>query len=435
MKTPLRFTITFGLLLLAGCSSTVQPAPPLPSMGSSLAASTALPGAESAREPKDFPYGIEVRTYRGEDNDFLYDILLLPDGGTLLAGQGHNTGFASRITPGKAHLIRTDPEGEIVWEKDYGGENDGMFYSLAQVGEDEYLALGQIAASYARDETDLYLVKINGEGHAIWSRTYGGRGMDHARMVRLATDGGFLLTGSQADELPTGNQYEADMILIKTDPAGEELWTQTYGDTILDHAWGVVELTDGGYILAGWEARTYQDRDVLAIRTSPNGEMEWSRSWDLDPGDRDEGNDLILTADGHIVIACIQSMDTGRRQAALVKIDLSGNEIWTRQYGEEGAGSEFWDIMEDSDEGYIMAGDLLRDSPASSGEAPRDAWVVKTDADGDVLWQYFFSAEEYDQSSFSSATVLPGSGYIFTGRVNRTGAADADMLWLKMTLP
>jgi hypothetical protein len=230
----------------------------------------------------------DVRTYGGRHNDYLYDILLLADGGTLLAGQANNTGPSGRITPGNARLIRTDAEGNIVWEKDYGGEDDAVFYSPIQVGEDEYVVLGQIVASYARQETDMLLVKIDGQGNEIWSHTYGGRGMDHAKMVRQTADGGYILTGGRADEFPTGDFYEAHLVLIKTDAGGNEVWSRTYGDEVLYLGWGVEQTPDGGYVLAGWEAKTHDDRDVIAIKTNEMGEVEWSRTWDLDPGERQE---------------------------------------------------------------------------------------------------------------------------------------------------
>ncbi len=138
-------------------TSTPEPAPtstPAPTATPTLSNVMALPDGMDA----------DVRIYGGERNDYLYDILLLADGGTLLTGQANNTGLSHRITPGNARLIRTDSEGNIIWEKDYGGEDDAMFYSLVQAGEGEYVVLGQIAASYAREETDMYLVKFDGEG-------------------------------------------------------------------------------------------------------------------------------------------------------------------------------------------------------------------------------------------------------------------------------
>jgi hypothetical protein len=196
----------------------------------------------------------------------------------------------------------------------------------------------------------------------------------------------------------------------------------------------VAETPDGGYVVGGWEAKTIPDRDVVAIKTNEVGHLEWSRSWDLDPGDRDGGFDLILTSDGYLVIACIQSMDTGPRGAVLIKADLDGNEIWVKSYGEEGTGTEFWDIMEDVDGGYVMAGTTIPGEDPATGEDIRQGLVIKTDLDGEVLWQYRFAGDDYPNVTLSSAVVLPDGGYVFVGSVTLSGETHGDMLWLRLDI-
>jgi hypothetical protein len=317
---------------------------------------TANPTSTEVPEPG---IRVDVRTYGGETNDWGLDILLLDDGGSLVVGRVNNTHLSHRIMPGNARVIRTDAEGNVIWQRDYGGEADGRFYCPIQTGEEEYVILGETAVSYAREETDMYLVKIDGEGNEIWSHTYGGHGMDIEGMVRQTADGGFILVGDRADELPTGNLYQSNLILIKTDAEGNEVWSRTYGDEILYLGFGVAQTPDGGYVLTGWEAKTIDDRDAIITKTDEMGAVEWSRTWDLDPGERDGAFDLILTSDGHVVVACIRSMNRGPRRAVLIKVDLDGNETWVKELGEEGVGSEFWDIMEGSDGGYVMAGDMI----------------------------------------------------------------------------
>ena len=404
---------------------------------SSPSTATPLPAATEAPGLTLYPEAgmrVDARTYGGRLTDWGYDILLLDDGGTLIVGQAENTGPSHRITPGKARLIRTDTEGDVIWQKDYGGEVDAMFYCPIQTGDDEYVILGQIAASYTRDEEDIYLVKIDGQGNEIWSQTYGGRGMDVGKMIRQTSDGGFIVVGDRADEFPSGGLYQSDLVLIKTDAEGNEVWTRTYGDKILYLGWGVAQTPDGGYVLAGWEAKTIPDRDVIAIKTNKNGEVEWSRSWDLDPGDRDGGFDLILTTDGHVVIAGIASMDDGPRRAVLIKVDLEGNEAWIKEYDTGGEGSEFWDIMEDTDGGYVMAGGrYLTPIDRATGEAVRQGFIVKTDPDGEVLWQRAVGSSDYESTLLSSAVILPGRGYIFVGGARPSGKKYWDMLWLRLT--
>ena len=256
--------------------------------------------------------------------------------------------------------------------------------------------------------------------------------MDHAKMVRQTADGGFVIAGSRADEFPTDGQYEADVLLIKTDADGNEVWTQTYRDKILSAAWAVEQAPDGGYITTGWEARTYNDRDVIAIKTDELGDVEWSQVWNLDPDDRDGGYDMILTRDGHIVIACIQSLDRGGRHAVLIKTDLQGNEVWVKDLSIKGIGTEFWDIMEDTDGGYVISGDIIQGIAPTTGQDKRSGLVIKTDPEGEILWQWVFENDAFELNMFSSAVVLPDGGYVFVGRAILQGERYADMLWLKL---
>ena len=415
-----------GVLLSIPSKATPTPtatATPMP-------AATEAPGFTLVPEPN---IRVDARTYGGRLTDWGYDILLLDDGGTLIVGHAENTGPSHRISSGKARLIRTDADGNVVWQKDYGGDVDAMFYCPIQTGDDEYVILGQIAASYVRDEEDIYLVKIDGQGNEIWSQTYGGQGMDAGKMIRQTSDGGFIVVGDRADEFPRGGLYQSDLVLIKTDAEGNEVWTRTYGEEILYLGWGVAQTPDGGYVLAGWEAKTIPDRDVIALKVDESGEVEWSRTWDLDPGDRDGGFDLILTADGHVVIAGIASMDDGPRRAVLIKVDLEGNEVWVKEYDAGGEGSEFWDIMEETDGGYVMAGGrFLTPIDRATGEAVREGFIVKTDPEGEVLWQHTVGSSDYESTLLSSAVTLPGRGYIFIGGARPNGQKYWDMLWLKL---
>jgi Tol biopolymer transport system component len=370
------------------------------------------------------------KTYGGRTNDRAFDVLVTENGDSLIAGLVNNTQLSHRITPGNARLMRIDAEGSIIWEMEYGGDDDANFSSIIEVGQDEYVLLGEIASSYVRDETDIYLVKVDGEGNEIWSRTFGERGMDLGKMVRQTTDGGYIIVGDQADEYPTNNVYESRIYLIKTDAEGNLVWSRTYGDKILYLGWSVAQVPDGGYVLTGWEAKTIEDRDVILIKTDPLGEVEWSRTWDL--GKRDGGFDLILTSDGYIVIACIQSMGSGGPSAVLLKVDLDGNEIWNKLIGEEAIGNTFWHILEDSDGGYIMAGDTHMGKVPDTGEDIHGAWMVKTDANGEILWEQVIGEGEYEQAHFRSAALIPGGGYIYVGDVTHIGKTFSDIFWMRI---
>ncbi|MFN2145994.1 MAG: hypothetical protein ACK2T7_11635, partial [Anaerolineales bacterium] len=440
-----------GMLLLlgaAGCSigdstpqisfptATQTPIPPADTPTVPTPTEIPVLTALSFSAEPSLPEGSELvaQLYGAGLNDIGYDILLLEDGGTLIVGKANNTGVSHRITPGDGRAIRTDAEGHVIWQQDYGEPVDSLLYSPIQVGDDEFVILGEIAADYSRDEEDLYLIKIDGDGSLIWSHMYGGRGNDTARMVRQTDDGGFILVGDLADELPTRGLYETNLLLIKTDAEGNVEWQQTYGEEELYVGWAVEQTPDGGYVIAGWEAKTYDDRDVVIFKTYADGELEWYRTWDLTPGDWDGGYDMILTSDGYVVVSCIQAMLSERR-AVLIKVDLDGNEIWVKSYADEAAGSTFWDIMEDTDGGYVMAGYLVKSLDLMTGKGELDGLILKTDQDGELVWQYIITSSEYDQIVLSSAVLLPEGGYIFIGSATAVGEEYSDMLQLRVPMP
>jgi hypothetical protein len=78
-----------------------------------------------------------------------------------------------------------------------------------------------------------------------------------------------------------------------------------------------------------------------------------------------------------------------------------------------------------------MAGDTHLGLRPGSQEVIHGAWIVKTDAHGEILWQHTFGGGEYEQAFVSSAALLPEGGYIFVGSVTRYGEASSYMLWLK----
>jgi hypothetical protein len=372
-----------------------------------------------------------MQTYGDPYNDWGYDVLPLDDGGTLVVGRANNTYYSHMVMPGDARLLRTDSQGDLLWQRDYGDGN-GRLYNIIRVGEDQYVALGNYAESAVGIDSDLFLIKVDGRGNEIWSHTYGGGGADCGGAVRQTSDGGFILLGALYDDFATGDLFLGHLYVIKTDAAGNCTWERSYGDGLLYLGFGIEETPDGGYVFSGWWAKTHDDRDFIVIKIDSVGNVEWERTWDPTPGDGDCAYDMLLTSDGHVVLAGIQSMYEGPRLATLVKLDLEGDEVWVKSYPRVDGETEFWDILEDEDGGYLMAGGLVGERNPATGEAPRQGLVVKTDADGEVLWETTLGDSEFDMIHFSAAAIHPDGGYVLTGQARREGERYDDMLWVRL---
>ena len=100
--------------------------------------------------------------------------------------------------------------------------------------------------------------------------TYGGSNGDRSSTVQQTTDGGYIISGiTNLIDLEG-----SDLYLIKTDGNGDTLWTRSYGGTDLEFGGFVQQTSDGGYVICGY---TYSfgngDSDVYLIKTDGNGNV------------------------------------------------------------------------------------------------------------------------------------------------------------------
>jgi len=107
-----------------------------------------------------------------------------------------------------------------------------------------------------------------------WIRTYGGTAWEVARSVIQVSDGGYILAG-QTESFGAGGR---DFWLVKTDADGNMEWNKTYGGTGSDLAFSVVD-SDGSYALAG---RTNSfgagTADFWLVKVDSSGNHEWNKN-------------------------------------------------------------------------------------------------------------------------------------------------------------
>ncbi len=198
---------------------------------------------------------------------------------------------------------------------------------------------------------------------------------------------------------------------------------KTIGGTSDDIALDIQQTNNGGYIVTG-ETGSFGagGSDIFLVKLNKNGDISWSKTYG---GTNSEyGNSVIQTIDnGYIITGWTSSFGSGGEDAFLIKTDANGDTLWTRTYG--GASSDPGrSVLQNADGSYIIAGAVM-----SYGQGYWDVYLIKTDINGNLLWTKTYGGTDQDWGYRVAQT--SDNGYIITGFTRSFGAGDADIYFIK----
>jgi hypothetical protein len=367
-------------------------------------------GKSVAQAPND--WWEWFKTFGGSGNDEGWSVQQTSDGGFILVGWTWSFGAGGF----DVWLIKTDADGNKLWDRTFGGRGSDYGYSVQQTRDGGFIIVGD-TASFGAGWADVWLIKTDANGNKQWDRTFGGSGLDSGSSVQQTSDGGFILVGDTASFGAGG----FDVWLIKTDADGNKLWDRTFGGGGSDWGSSVQQTSDGGFILVGYTT-SFGAGDVWLIKTDADGNKLWDRTFG--GGGSDWGSSVQQTSDGgFILVGYTASFGAGGFDVWLIKTDADGNKLWDRTFG--GGGSDWGSsVQQTSDGGFILVGWTW-----SFGAGGPDVWLIKTDADGNKLWDRTFGGSMVDRG-FSVQQTRDG-GFIIVGATTSFGAGDYDVLLIK----
>jgi hypothetical protein len=263
-------------------------------------------------------------------------------------------------------------------------------YSLVQSIDGGYALAGW---GYARGGIDLtnnvYFVKTDSLGNIEWEQPIGLADCnERAYSLVQTSDEGYAIAGS----VSVPGLVLEDSWLVRTNSSGHMQWNQTYGGAGTDETFALVQTSDDGYALAGG-SNSYPivgSFDFWLVKTDAAGVAQWDRIYA--GTDDSEAYSMIKTSDGGYAMAGYTVLyESGDLQSWLVKTDSSGNKMWDKSYGASDLDSESYSLVQTSDDGYALAG--------YNGD---DAWLVKTDAFGQMsLSEIGLSVAGYFENSIT----------------------------------
>lgn len=215
------------------------------------------------------------------------------------------------------------------------------------------------------------------DSFAQYMVSIGSSGNDGFNSILHRKYGGAVAVGSTTEN---GN---LNVLITKVNFLGGIDWTKTYGGSGDDEAVKIIETSDHNYVVIGYTASFGAgEMDAFALKIDTSGNILWSYTY----GQRykDYISSVIELHDKSLLMIGRTNPDPGGSNSGLdnlvIKVDSNGKQIWAKSYGGFSADLAF-DAIETSDLGYLCFG-----STASTGVGKQDSYMFKLNADGDLLW-------------------------------------------------
>jgi hypothetical protein len=224
------------------------------------------------------------------------------------------------------------------WPKVYDTIHYSWVHSHTETYDHGYLISGQVDALAGVAKTHAWIIKTDINGNKLWEkRIFDKNTITGTENIAQTADGGFILIGSTTQSDTTAT----DIVFIKLDACFNKEWC-TILSTPGCSDYGLKVLpTDNGYI----SLLTYYNEDIThkrvwSMKLDLSGNVIWSKAYLYEPEYwSEQSSDLMLTTDGGFLITAYGWYDpagglNGKLRSILIKTDNEGNEQWLTRWGE-----------------------------------------------------------------------------------------------------
>lgn len=394
------------------------------------------------------------RSLGGSESDEALAVCQTSEGGYIVTGRSMSPNGQVGVNRGSADgwIVKLNILGFIQWQISLGGSGWDEIYSVKQTADGGFIAAGATSSPDGdiplnRGASDVWLIRLDEEGNVQWQKTYGGTAMDEAYGIEQTADGGYIFCGTTiSDDMDvSGNHGHMDCWIVKTDSEGEIEWQSCFGGSLEDRAYGVKPAPDGGFIAAGFTASSDQDvegnhgfGDYWILKLDDQGTLIWQQC--LGGSGNDIAYDVIVTEDGGYAVAGASgsndemvSGNQGDVDFWMVKLSDEGYVQWQKCFG----GTNFdyaTSIHQLPDGDYAIAGY----TGGSGGDVSDyrggvDYWILRCNASGDLVWQKCLGGNTSDYAFASDCTQDGGfviAGWSVSNTVDVTGNNGGRDFWV-----
>ena len=376
------------------------------------------------------------------------------DGGYIIAASSDSQDGDVGSTNGDYDywVIKLDMEGKVVWKYTYGGSDWDLPHSIKPTSEGGFIIIGD---TYSDDVDvtgmngfrDAWIIKLNSSGTLQWQKALGGSGADAGADVIENKDGYLVLgyDGGTNDGDLQGMGCNNDFWVIQLDFNGTILWQECYGGSKVDVPKKIVSAGEN-YLIVGETNSNDGDvtghqgyADFWVIQINASGDLMWQKA--LGGSQEDIATDACFSSgtDAQFIITGTTysndgdvSFNHGGLDYWMVTLDANQNIINEKTYGGS-SDDEAHAILPLSNNNFIVSGvTQSSDGDVSGFNGGADAWVVRVDISGNLIWNKSIGGSRGDVAN-ACIGATNDDGILLVGRTNSSelsGYQGNDDLWI-----
>ncbi|MDX1652803.1 MAG: T9SS type A sorting domain-containing protein [Brumimicrobium sp.] len=288
------------------------------------------------------------KSYTGSPFDEGQGITQLPDSSYAITGSSAAFYYASS----QAYLMLIDSLGNHLWTKSYGGDGSDWGRRVFHIPGQGFMIAGY-TNSTADGSFDAYLIKTDENGSLVWEKNFGTSDWERIWDATLLSDGGVIVVGESEGDLSDMK----DMYIARTDGYGDTVWTRKISTPYDDVAYTVAQMNDTTILVGGDSFENGEPRGTI-ISMHINGNINWQNYY----GDTVETGlrDLVFYNNKIYGGGYVVQMGNTDRDFWLLKADDSG--IFENQNTTHYNGDDILNAIAIPEDDKLYIG-LISDSP------------------------------------------------------------------------
>ena len=381
---------------------------------------------------------------------------------------------------------------EVEWTKAIGGKGNERANGIKTDEKGNLIVVGRFQSKTLTtdnttlfkntedpdDAADVFILKLDPKGKAVWAISAGGFGDDHALSCTADKKGNIYVTGYfECETLTFGDisvrnsnftfgrdsiKYNCDLWLAKFSPEGKCIWIKTAGGEGANGQYGSITLDQQNNVLVSGIAGSIMDfgngvklrsekGGAYLAKYSNDGQLLWANGCvnvQFQGLDTDQENNVYAGGffEGKVAFNDVSLSSNGKTDACIVKYNPDGKVLWAKNFG--GDGGEIASCETDPSGAVYLAGLFFSKTISVGTDTLKNKgminhFIAKFNKYGNLLWMKSAGGNNgeapaaatrefhIDKNGNAFCTGSNWSEFSFAGKTIKTVAGSEDILLLK----